>query len=60
MLSIVAMRGMRELGTPGVQLWDPGRAFVCFTLSDLGSPEGLFESVGQAKSAEDLSIGGVR
>ena len=40
MLPIVAMRGMRELGTPGVQLWDPGRAFVCFTLSDLGSPEG--------------------
>ena len=39
-LSIVAMRGMRELGTPGVQLRSPGRAVVCFSLSDLGSPEG--------------------
>ena len=39
-LSIVAMRGMRKLGTPGVQLRNPGRAVVCFSLSDLGSPEG--------------------
>ena len=39
-LLIVAMRGMRKLGTPGVQLRSPGRAVVRFSLSDLGSPEG--------------------
>ena len=39
-LSVVAMRGMRKLGTPGVQLWNPGRAIVCGSLSDSRSPEG--------------------
>ena len=40
MLSVVAMCGMRKLGTLGVQLWGPGRAVVCSSLSDPGSPEG--------------------
>ena len=40
MLPAIAVRCVRTLGTPGVQLWDPGRAIVCFTLSDLGSVEG--------------------
>ena len=40
MLSVVAMCGMRKLGTPGVQLWGPGRAIVRSSLSDPRSPEG--------------------
>ena len=40
MLPAIAVRRVRPLGTPGVQLRDPGRAIVCFTLSDLGSVEG--------------------
>ena len=38
-LSVVAMRGMRKLGTPGVQLWDPGRAIVRGSLSDSKTAE---------------------
>ena len=40
MFPAFAVRGMRPLGTLRVQLWDPGRAVVCFTLSDLGPVEG--------------------
>ena len=39
-LSLVAVLCMRALGASGVQLWDPGRAVACVTLSDLGPIEG--------------------